>query len=166
MPKRRGASSCCGQCHYRELNNCHEELCTACTKVLSDYLSQPASAAPAANANISQQIDNVLLDIGIPMHLIGYPYVKRAITIVAEDRERINDMTFGLYPALASEFNTTASRVERAIRHSIEVAFDRCNPDILYRYFGNSVSPFRGKPTNSEFIARLAAYVRNHSDAV
>lgn len=168
-PRRRGASSCCSQCHYKELNNCHEELCTVCTKVLSDYFTQPtvgASVAPTLNANISKQIDNVLLDIGIPMHLTGYPYVKRAIIIVAEDPERINRITYELYPELASEFSTSANRVERAIRHGIEIAFDRCDVDVLYRYFGNSISPIKGKPTNSEFIARIAAYVRNHSDAV
>jgi len=103
-----------------------------------------------------QEIRRILLELGAPDHLAGHPYVIRAIQLVVEDRLYINSITFGLYPQLAAEFDTTPARVERAIRHLIEVTWSRGDLEILDKYFGNTISASRGKPTNSEFIALIA----------
>ena len=102
----------------------------------------------------------VLLELGAPDHLVGHPYVVEAVVMSLEDRYYINNVTFGLYPHIAAKFDTTASRVERGIRHLIEVTWLRGDMDTLTRYFGNTIDPGRGKPTNTEFIARLANVVR------
>jgi two-component system response regulator (stage 0 sporulation protein A) len=107
-----------------------------------------------------QEIRRILLELGAPDHLVGHPYVIRAILLVISDRLYINSITFGLYPQLAVEFDTTPARVERAIRHLIEVTWARGDLDILEKYFGNTVSASRGKPTNGEFIARMANVVK------
>ena len=107
-----------------------------------------------------QEIRRILLELGSPDHLVGHPYVIRAILLVMKDRLYINNITFGLYPQLAVEFDTTPARVERAIRHLIEVTWNRGDLDVLDRYFGNTISASRGKPTNGEFIARMANVVK------
>ena len=112
------------------------------------------------NADPEYWIRQILLELGAPDHLLGHPYVVQAILLVVQDQMYINNITFGLYPQLAANFDTTASRVERAIRHLIEVTWARGDWDVLNHYFGNTVSADRGKPTNGEFIARLANVVR------
>ena len=107
------------------------------------------------------EIRNILLELGAPDHLVGHPYVVRAILLVVGDQLYINHITFGLYPQLAVEFDTTPARVERAIRHLIEVTWIRGDIDVLDRYFGNTISASRGKPTNGEFIARIANVVKS-----
>lgn len=114
------------------------------------------------NRNPEQEIRSILLELGAPDHLVGHPYVIRAILLVVEDRLYINNITFGLYPQLAVEFDTTPARVERAIRHLIEVTWTRGDLDILNRYFGNIISSSKGKPTNGEFIARLSNVVKGN----
>lgn len=104
-------------------------------------------------------IRQILLDLGAPDHLVGHPYVVEAVLMTVKDRSYINNITFILYPQLAAKFDTTASRVERAIRHLIEVTWTRGDMDVLCGYFGNTVSANRGKPTNGEFIARLSNVV-------
>ena len=105
-------------------------------------------------------IRQILLELGAPDHLLGHPYVIQAVLLVIHDQMYINNITFGLYPQLAARFDTTAARVERAIRHLIEVTWSRGDVDVLMRYFGNTVSPDKGKPTNGEFVARLANVVK------
>ena len=107
------------------------------------------------------EIRRILLELGAPDHLVGHPYVIRAILLVVGDQLYINHITFGLYPQLAVEFDTTPARVERAIRHLIEVTWIRGDIDVLDRYFGNTISASRGKPTNGEFIARIANVVKS-----
>ncbi len=109
-----------------------------------------------------QEIRRILLELGAPDHLVGHPYVIRAIQLVLGDRLYINNITFGLYPQLAVEFDATPARVERAIRHLIEVTWCRGDLDVLEKYFGNTISASRGKPTNGEFIARLANVVKTN----
>ena len=104
----------------------------------------------------------ILLELGAPDHLLGHEYVVEGILLVANDRTYINNITFGLYPQLAVTFDTTASRVERAIRHLIEVTWTRGDLKVLNRYFGCTVSADKGKPTNGEFIARMANIVRQY----
>lgn len=105
-------------------------------------------------------IRELLLEMGAPDHLVGHPYTVQAILLVVQDRTYINSITFGLYPQLAAIFDTTASRVERGIRHLIEVTWSRGNWDALNHYFGNTVSAEKGKPTNGEFIARMCNIVK------
>ena len=105
-------------------------------------------------------IRELLLELGAPDHLVGHPYTVQAILLVVQDRTYIDNITFGLYPQLAVIFDTTASRVERAIRHLIEVTWSRGDWDTLNRYFGNTVSAEKGKPTNGEFIARMSNVVK------
>lgn len=106
------------------------------------------------------RISRILHNIGIPAHIKGYGYLRRAIMLTAEDPEIINYVTKTLYPSVAKTFGTTTSRVERAIRHAIEVAWDRGDLDTLNGYFGYTISRQRGKPTNSEFIAMIADKMR------
>ena len=105
-------------------------------------------------------IRELLLELGAPDHLVGHPYTIQAILLVVQDRTYIDSITFGLYPQLAVMFDTTASRVERAIRHLIEVTWSRGDLEVLNLYFGNTLSPEKGKPTNGEFIARMANVVK------
>ena len=104
-------------------------------------------------------VRQILLELGTPDHLVGHPFVVEAVLMSVENRYYINNVTFGLYPQIAAKFDTTATRVERGIRHLIEVTWLRGDMDTLTRYFGNTIDPARGKPTNGEFIARLANVV-------
>jgi len=101
-------------------------------------------------------ITNTLHDVGVPAHIKGYQYLRDAISMSIQDENCINAVTKILYPAIAKKHGSTASRVERAIRHAIEVAWDRGNIDTLQAIFGYTVSNIKGKPTNSEFIAMIS----------
>lgn len=101
-------------------------------------------------------VTEVIHDIGVPAHIKGYQYLREAIILAVNDMDIINAVTKVLYPAVAKRFGTTPSRVERAIRHAIEVAWDRGDLETLQKYFGYTVSNIKGKPTNSEFIAMIA----------
>lgn len=109
---------------------------------------------------MTNKITSVLHNLGIPAHIKGFVYLRSAITMTVEDPELINYVTKLLYPKVAREFNTTTSRVERAIRHAIEVAWDRGELETLNAYFGYTISRQRGKPTNSEFIAMISDKLR------
>ena len=115
--------------------------------------------APAA-ADPEQEIRRILLELGAPDHLAGHDYVIEGILLVLRNRTYLQHITFRLYPQLAVTFDTTPARVERALRHLVEVTWARGDMDVLCRYFGNTVSADKGKPTNSEFIARIANVVR------
>lgn len=105
---------------------------------------------------LKNQVTNIIHEIGVPAHIKGYQYLREAIIIAVNDMEVINAVTKVLYPTVAKRFSTTPSRVERAIRHAIEVAWDRGDLETLQKYFGYTVSNAKGKPTNSEFIAMIA----------
>ncbi len=109
-----------------------------------------------ADVNIETMVTSVIHEIGVPAHIKGYQYLREAIKIAVNDMEVINAITKVLYPQVAKAFSTTPSRVERAIRHAIEVAWDRGDLETLQRFFGYTVSNTKGKPTNSEFIALIA----------
>ena len=106
--------------------------------------------------SIESMVTNIIHEIGVPAHIKGYQYLREAIIIAVNDMDVINAITKVLYPQVAKAFQTTPSRVERAIRHAIEVAWDRGDLDTLQRFFGYTVSNTKGKPTNSEFIALIA----------
>ena len=120
-----------------------------------ESLRMPASRH-TKQQNIETMVTNIIHEIGVPAHIKGYQYLREAIIIAVEDMDVINAITKILYPQVAKTFQTTASRVERAIRHAIEVAWDRGDLDTLQRFFGYTVSNTKGKPTNSEFIALIA----------
>ena len=106
--------------------------------------------------NLENIVTAIIHEIGVPAHIKGYQYLREAIIIAVGDMDVINAVTKILYPEVAKRFGTTASRVERAIRHAIEVAWDRGDLETLQKYFGYTVSNSKGKPTNSEFIAMIA----------
>ncbi len=121
------------------------------TAVDSDELS---------GGELEYQITKIFHQIGIPAHIKGYQYLRTAIMYSVRDAEMIGNITKTLYPTIAKVYKTTTSRVERAIRHAIEVAWDRGDVDTLNSYFGYTVQSSRGKPTNSEFIAMIADSLR------
>lgn len=110
--------------------------------------------------DIETKITKIIQEIGIPAHIKGYLYIREAITMVIDNMDYLGAVTKELYPAVATKFNTTPSRVERAIRHAIEVAWNRGKIETLDKIFGYTVSNTKGKPTNSEFIALIADKLR------
>ena len=109
-----------------------------------------------AGRDLEREVTAIIHDIGVPAHIKGYQYLREAIIYTVNDMDAINAVTKVLYPAVARKFGTTASRVERAIRHAIEVAWDRGDLETLQKYFGYTVNSAKGKPTNSEFVAMIA----------
>ena len=110
--------------------------------------------------DIEITVSEIMHELGVPAHIKGYQYLRYAIVLSVEDPKMMSSVTKRLYPAIAERFDTTASRVERAIRHAIEVAWDRGDVDVLSSYFGYTIQVSRGKPTNSEFIAMIADRLR------
>lgn len=110
--------------------------------------------------DLETQVTQIIHQIGVPAHIKGYQYLRTAILMTINDSEIINSVTKVLYPSVAKKYSTTTSRVERAIRHAIEVAWDRGDVDTLNSYFGYTIQNNRGKPTNSEFIAMIADNLR------
>ena len=110
--------------------------------------------------DIETQVTKIIHQIGVPAHIKGYQYLRTAILLTVNDSDIINSVTKILYPSVAKKYQTTTSRVERAIRHAIEVAWDRGDVDTLNSYFGYTIQNNRGKPTNSEFIAMIADNLR------
>ncbi len=111
-------------------------------------------------ADMEAQVTKIIHQIGIPAHIKGYQYLRSAILMTIDEGDIINSVTKILYPSVAKKYGTTTSRVERAIRHAIEVAWDRGDVDVLNSYFGYTIQNSRGKPTNSEFIAMIADNLR------
>lgn len=126
-------------------------------KLLS-MMESKSAPHPAADAETITR--EIFLELGAPDHLQGHEYAITGICLVVESRTFIDNITFGLYPAIAAIHDTTSSRAERAIRHLIEVIFTRCDYSVLTKYFGNSISADKGKPTNGEFIARISNVVK------
>ena len=109
---------------------------------------------------LEMRVTNIIHDIGVPAHIKGYQYLREAIIMTVKDMDIINAITKVLYPTVAKRYKTTSSRVERAIRHAIEVAWDRGDVEVLNGFFGYTVSNVKGKPTNSEFISMIADRIR------
>lgn len=109
---------------------------------------------------LEELVTSIIHEVGVPAHIKGYQYVREAIMITVENMDVINSVTKVLYPEVAKRYHTTPSRVERAIRHAIEVAWDRGDLETLQRFFGYTVSNAKGKPTNSEFIAMICDRIR------
>jgi two-component system response regulator (stage 0 sporulation protein A) len=111
---------------------------------------------PSYEQSLESMVTEIIHEIGVPAHIKGYQYLREAIILAINDMDIINAVTKVLYPTVARKFSTTPSRVERAIRHAIEVAWDRGDLETLQKFFGYTVSNIKGKPTNSEFIAMIA----------
>ena len=131
------------------------------TKRREGISTSPAVPAGADRTpDIETQVTKIIHQIGVPAHIKGYQYLRTAILLTVKDSDIINSVTKVLYPSVAKKYQTTTSRVERAIRHAIEVAWDRGDVDTLNAYFGYTIQNNRGKPTNSEFIAMIADNLR------
>ncbi len=132
---------------------CDEALvCERLVEIAEMHPREAASTPP----DLESMVTSVIHEIGVPAHIKGYQYLREAIMIAIKDMDVINAITKVLYPQVAKTFSTTPSRVERAIRHAIEVAWDRGDLETLQTFFGYTVSNTKGKPTNSEFIALIA----------
>ncbi len=142
-----------------------ESLCEHINSLNRARSSQGSVAAEGGEENsrtpdIETQVTKIIHQIGVPAHIKGYQYLRTAILLTVNDSDIINSVTKILYPSVAKKYQTTTSRVERAIRHAIEVAWDRGDVDTLNSYFGYTIQNNRGKPTNSEFIAMIADNLR------
>lgn len=126
----------------------------------SSIISTPVESRSKGPMDLETEITNIIHEVGVPAHIKGYMYLREAITMVVNDMELLSAVTKELYPSIAKKYNTTASRVERAIRHAIEVAWGRGQVDAINRLFGYTVHGDKGKPTNSEFIAIIADKLR------
>lgn len=127
----------------------------------NDVVADKKSAHIAnTTRNLEVEVTNIMHEIGVPAHIKGYQYLRDAIMMVVKDLDVINSITKLLYPSIAKEYNTTPSRVERAIRHAIEVAWSRGQVEAIDALFGYTVNLGKGKPTNSEFIAMIADKLR------
>ncbi len=120
----------------------------------------PKAKGMPTQHNLETEVTSVIHEIGVPAHIKGYQYLRDAIIMVINDMDVLNSITKQLYPSIAKQYNTTPSRVERAIRHAIEVAWSRGKMDTIDKLFGYTVNNGKGKPTNSEFIALIADRLR------
>ena len=131
------------------------------TKIIGNTIRNDFLVNSSNNVkDLEMKVTEMLHQIGVPAHIKGYHYLRNSIIMSVENPEIINAVTKQLYPAVAKSFSTTPSRVERAIRHAIEVAWDRGDVDVLNSYFGYTIHNGRGKPTNSEFIAMISDKLR------
>ena len=126
----------------------------------STALKEPAFIYGGQGKSLEQYVTSVIHEIGVPAHIKGYQYLRDAIIMSVQDAEMLSSVTKILYPTIAKRHQTTSSRVERAIRHAIEVAWSRGKMDTLNELFGYTVNGGKGKPTNSEFVALIADKIR------
>ena len=137
-----------------------EQLCENISVLLKSGTDKPLTPLKIDAFGIELKVTQILHEIGVPAHIKGYHYLRDSIMMSVEKPEIINAVTKQLYPSVAKKYQTTSSRVERAIRHAIEVAWDRGDVDVLNSYFGYTIHNDRGKPTNSEFIAMISDKLR------
>lgn len=135
------------------------EMIDRCRMVVKNSPAEPNSEKLTLE-DVESQVTEMIHEVGVPAHIKGYSYLRAAIMLVLEDRQLIESITKLLYPTVAKRFNTSASRVERAIRHAIEVAWNRGDTDTLNSIFGFTINQSKGKPTNSEFIAMISDKLR------
>ncbi len=132
----------------------------AVQKTIRELMQLREENAHSFRKDLDTVIRDTLLEIGVPDKLLGHRYLVTALTLTVNNPKATGDLTKKLYPAVAEQHDTTWSRAERAMRHAIEAAWDRGDMDTLQRYFGYTVQSLKGKPTNGEFIARIANVVR------
>ena len=136
----------------------YDMLCERITMLLRDKatLSHRSERVSMDEIDLEVMVTEILHQIGVPAHIKGYHYVRTSILLAIRNRDVINHITKELYPTVAKQYKTTATRAERAIRHAIECAWDRGDVDVLNSYFGYTIHTQKGKPTNSEFVAMIA----------
>ena len=139
----------------KELADCMKQICG-----MEAAPMVPLKGETDTKVSLEIQVTEILHQIGVPAHIKGYHYLRDSIIMAIENPDIINAVTKQLYPSVAKKYDTTSSRVERAIRHAIEVAWDRGDVDVLNSYFGYTIHNTRGKPTNSEFIAMISDRLR------
>lgn len=130
--------------------------------LMSQKTDRPESNSLENTHDLEKDVTDMIHEIGVPAHIKGYQYLREAIMMSVEDIEMLNSITKILYPSIAKKYQTTPSRVERAIRHAIEVAWSRGKMETLDSLFGYTINLGKGKPTNSEFIALIADKIRLH----
>lgn len=152
-----------GACYFFLMPFDVDQMVERIVKIAGGTIST-ASGLPettaASEPDLELMVTEIIHQIGVPAHIKGYHYVRESIILSVKSPEMINSVTKLLYPTVAKRFDTTASRVERAIRHAIEVAWDRGDVDTLNSYFGYTIHNGRGKPTISEFVAMIADKLR------
>ena len=136
----------------------YDVLCERINKLCSARLEVKGAgeSKKLSDLDLEVMVTDILHQIGVPAHIKGYQYLRSSILLSTQNREIINHITKELYPTVAKKYKTTATRVERAIRHAIEVAWDRGDVDVLNAYFGYTIHNQKGKPTNSEFVAMIS----------
>lgn len=165
-PGKCDSSDMCTKCSYFGQRDCADKLKSEGLDLVGEYQTaelhqtQPSAAQRERSYNLELRVTAVLQELGVPAHIKGYYYLRSAVMRAVRDPGLIDAITKELYPDLAKEFNTTAIRVERAMRHAIEVAWDRGDIEVTLKWFGYTVSNTKGKPTNSEFVALLADKLR------
>ena len=145
--------------NYKPTPNATTESCYMVKETKAKYI-ELNELDKKNQENLEALVTNVIHEIGVPAHIKGYQYLREAIMMVVRDIEVINQITKQLYPDIAEKYKTTPSRVERAIRHAIEVAWSRGKNDAVESIFGYTISAAKGKPTNSEFIAMISDKLR------
>lgn len=161
-PGSKNAGHCedvCSMCRHRRSESCVEMLKCEALQLLREYEAE-LSAKSVVKNKLEIVVSDILHEIGVPAHVKGYRYLRSAIQRAVKDPDICEHITKGLYPDIAAEFATTPSRVERAIRHAIEIAIDRSDLETVQKWFGYTISSSKGKPTNSEFIALIADKLR------
>lgn len=141
----------------RQFKDTHQE------QMIKDYVPEQSSTRPLFSSrprDLETEVTSIIHEVGVPAHIKGYQYLREAIMMVVNDIDVINSITKQLYPSIAKTYSTTPSRVERAIRHAIEVAWNRGKMEAIDSIFGYTVNYGKGKPTNSEFIAMIADKLR------
>ena len=131
------------------------------SKRIEQFISRSGdNRIPFSASSLEALVSDIMRQIGVPAHIKGYQYLRTSIILCVNDSEMLGSVTKVLYPTVAKQYGTTASRVERAIRHAIEVAWNRGDVDVLSSFFGYTIQAERGKPTNSEFIAMIADKIK------
>lgn len=138
----------------------HDIIIERIKGIFKKQKSGDSFSAKSTHADLESKVTEVIHEVGVPAHIKGYQYLRESIMMTIDNMDVINSITKLLYPTVAKKYQTTASRVERAIRHAIEVAWDRGDTDVLNGIFGYTIASGKGKPTNSEFIAMIADRLR------
>ena len=149
-----------GNAGLAQMNAVEQENVNSVVFASSDWNGEKTQIAPKVTHDLEKDVTDMIHEIGVPAHIKGYQYLREAIMMSVEDIEMLSSITKVLYPTIAKKFDTTPSRVERAIRHAIEVAWNRGRMETLNSLFGYTISTGKGKPTKSEFIALIADKIR------
>ncbi len=141
-----------------KIKNLHEQKSGRRIRTNNSHMT--SNESPVSIKSIEEEVTDIIHEVGVPAHIKGYQYLREAIIMSVNDMDMLNSITKILYPEIAKKYNTTSSRVERAIRHAIEVAWSRGKMDTIDELFGYTINNGKGKPTNSEFIALITDKIR------